>query len=789
MILSAVRPTRAVLLVLLLAIGLVRAVSGQEITFHLVPEDAWQDEKTRPEAILPDGKVYLFAEGSYEPAAVFPVNIPYRLEPGNWLWVAEAPGYVSVGSGALRIGPKTAGEKRLLWPVVPACRIDFSPAGDWVGVQRLDLVSLDRAAVYPVIPGQRPFAWVPAGRFLAYTVGPRGLLGIAPPEACQQSEDLPLAPPPSPRRGLQDLLVRLRLPDGFEPGKQEVQALWKPLAADSVPGEPTAMIRQGESIAAFFLALPASAEGEITVSHPALRTFRQPVEPLESVARELPEIRLRPRRSLDLTIDYRPKVPHKTEAIRLLYCGPDRRPPRIPGKEPCAASGQELRLRPGLATYNFPGLDDGLYYPEAKIDDEVLRSLGSGVSVYLDPASESVDPVLPVVLQEMEIYGNILLDGEPVAGMVRVEPTAPGRFPVRTFTTDDELLYHWTFFGRSPWMPEPEGTEPQLGFFSGLERVLACADQELCRDFGLHSEFRGEGRLDIEVRPGRAVTVSVVDADDGTPLPEAVVRYRNSFPDLKFDNGRVEWREPEGGELSHGYTTKSDGRVTLSIPRELSEPLAVTRREYRNREAEVPPGAGPVELRVALEAESPREPAVRLVLRPDGKPLARAFLLVIRNDGARDPGCSVATDAQGEAEIGPDCLRSSSVVVLHPDAAITLVRGEALLGSAEVALDPAPARPVELRIVDGSGAPIPRLPIRLQYGGFSLEPNDLLLAAGRTGSLLFYASGSDGGVQLRGVDPSAADVPVVLPGDPAWQGNLPLSGVVGGAVVELVVRR
>jgi hypothetical protein len=773
---------------LLLALaGTARALAGQEITFYLVPESAWAAEATPPSALLGEGTIYLYREGSYAPSAVFPANQPHRVKPGNWVWIAEAPGYVSVGTGALRIGPGSTGEKRLLWPVVPACRIDLKPSPGWNGVQRFDLVSLDRAAVYPVLPASRSSAWVPAGRFLAYSTGPAGLLAISPPAECRHAEVRAVEPPSPPARGFQDLLLRMRLPDGFDPGSEQIQVGWSAPAVDSTSGQPAATLRQGSHLSAFFLGVPAAEEIDLAAVHTGLRTVRQPVEPLEESARELPEIRLRPRRTLDLTIDYRPKAAHKSEAVQLLFCGRGPRPPKIPGRNPCSPVGPELRLRPGISVYSFPGLDDGLYHPEARIDGEVLLNLGSGVSVYFDPATESVDPVPPALLQEMEIYGNILVEGEPVAGSLRIEPASPGGLPSQSFATDGDLIYHWTFFGRLSWMQEP-GDEPRLGFFSGMQRILACTDEGLCRDLGLHSELRGEGRLDIEVRPGREVTVEVVDAAGGAPLADAAVRFRSSLPDLKFDSGRVEWTEPVGAELSHPFRTGSDGRITLSVPRDLLEPIVVTRREYREGHAEPPPGAGPVELRVALEPEVPREAGLRFILQPSGKPLSQAFLLVLRGDGSRDPGCSATTDAEGTAELGNDCLRGASVVVFHPEAEISLLRGEALLASGQVGVDAAPARPVVLRAVDAAGMPVPRLPVRLQYGSFSVEPNDLLMAASRTGSLLFYTTQSDGSVELRGVNPSSAHVPQILSADPDRKGSVTLLGVEPGGTVELVVR-
>ncbi|MCB1037463.1 MAG: hypothetical protein KDD47_26770, partial [Acidobacteria bacterium] len=130
----------------------------------------------------------LYRPGTYEPELILPANQPAELPSGTWHWLDQAPGFVSVVGGSLnapREGPPL--RKNIVWPVVPACELDLSEAS-WGGVERLDAVSLERQAVFPVAPQKRTSLWIPAGRFLAYTVGARGIQAVSAIRRCEVAQ-------------------------------------------------------------------------------------------------------------------------------------------------------------------------------------------------------------------------------------------------------------------------------------------------------------------------------------------------------------------------------------------------------------------------------------------------------------------------------------------------------------------------------------------------------------------------------------------------------------------------
>ena len=160
---------------LLVNIGIC-ALAGEhsKITFSLVPKKGPSPSQLAEDTFLPEGTVRLYRRGTYTAGLQLPLNQPTSVPPGDWIWVAEAPGYVSVSSGLLRLGTESA-DRRLVWPVVPACEISLEP-NEWERISRLDVVSLDFGATYPVQPKQRQRFQVPAGQFIAYTMKGNSLI-------------------------------------------------------------------------------------------------------------------------------------------------------------------------------------------------------------------------------------------------------------------------------------------------------------------------------------------------------------------------------------------------------------------------------------------------------------------------------------------------------------------------------------------------------------------------------------------------------------------------------------
>ena len=201
---------------LLAALASPRAEAA-ELTFNLVAEEDWLAGRTEPDRFIP-GQVLLYPVGSYQPWRVVETGRPVDLPAGEWTWIAEAPGWAAVLASAL--GVDAEGDpppRKVVTPVVPACKIYVADREGLRRLERLDLVSLDRGAAYPLVGGVREEAWVPAGRVLTYGVGARGLSGISRPFHCAASVETEVELPAPPPPGRQDLMVSVRLPGSLNP--------------------------------------------------------------------------------------------------------------------------------------------------------------------------------------------------------------------------------------------------------------------------------------------------------------------------------------------------------------------------------------------------------------------------------------------------------------------------------------------------------------------------------------------------------------------------------------------
>ncbi|NJL28701.1 MAG: hypothetical protein HC897_12820 [Thermoanaerobaculia bacterium] len=296
---------------------------AHEISFQLVPEEAWNDGRPAAGSFLPEGQVYLFRHGRDRAELVLETNTFGEVPPGDWYWIAEAPGYVSVVGGLLQLSRDGESvRKTIIWPVVPACELDLS-ADRWKGVVRLDAVSLDRHATYPVAPSQRSRWSIPAGRFLVYTLDARGLAAISRPASCRPSEQVLLRRPEPPAPDKQDLMVSARFPDGFAAKREALVASLQP--ANASGGQtfrpPTAIVQVADRVTCFFLDVPAEAPWQLAIQHPDLLSHRQELASIGGSVRELEEQPLRPRLSVELAVEYRPKRAHVEAEILISKCG------------------------------------------------------------------------------------------------------------------------------------------------------------------------------------------------------------------------------------------------------------------------------------------------------------------------------------------------------------------------------------------------------------------------------------------------------------------------------------
>lgn len=282
--------------------------------------------------------------------------------------------------------------------------------------------------------------------------------------------------------------------------------------------------------------------------------------------------------------------------------------------------------------------------------------MGAGAFPFVDPDGDSPPPAARYSLVEEEIYGTIRVHDEPVPGEVRLLPVVPD-WPPRRAVTGEDLLYRLTYFGRQPFGPfrregDDEGEPAERAGLHYFYRLAACDAAGRCRWLHPDSMLRGSGRLDLEIAGGTELTVEVVDADDGRPLPGVRVAVPAPGERLLFDDGDVEWEEREG---SHAVSTTTDrqGRAVLSHLAGGRSWVAAERDGYVESVSEVRlRGGEPLVLRIELSEEPESAGGLRFVL-PDGRRLEGGVLLGFGEEGRRLP-CSASTDRHGGLEPLPD---------------------------------------------------------------------------------------------------------------------------------------
>jgi hypothetical protein len=759
---SSMTPERVLRLgltgVLLFATGGQLQAAGFEATFHLVPAASWNKGRPKGESFLPGGSIHLYRQGDSDPSLVAKANVPVHIPSGVWLWIAEAPGYVSTESGTLSIPAATSSttRKNIAWPVSPACEVELTDDRRWAASQRLDVVSLSFGAVYPINPAKRRRAWIPAGRYLSYGVGRGGLTGVHRAATCSQNERKKVGPPALPAADRQDFIATIVLSEHSEAAGEDLEvALQHASGARQSSVAPHAVAWQGRRVSYFYLGVPADAVVELISRHPVLRTAHASLAALGGSAREFPEQKLRPRRAIPLRIDYRPRKLHRSAEIITYYCGKRREEEPYRAGASCLREIEKQPLETGLHEYSISNLDDGQYLVHARIDEEVVYGLGHSVVPYLSPEDDEAPKLREARLWELAMYGNLLVKGKPVPGVVRMWPIESDLAPVREFPTDDELEYHLTYFGHLPWS---KNAPSKLGLYI-LFTLEACGSRGFCRLFHNKSKLIGEGRMDIDLSGAAALEVRVVSAADGTPLRDAWVGIPASQA-FTFEDGEVTWFTPKSLEPEVAHTDAT-GIARINLPRSGEQRFAVVKPGYEKHlgRASVAPNQK-ASLEVRLEPEA-GDRAIQIRF-PDGSPAGAAFLLALNADGSRDYACSERTGADGTLDLADQCLRGKSFVVFQRDARIQALDGSRLMGTV-VEVDRAPKNPVRLRVLDAEGQPVAGVPVELRYGRWALGPNDLLAAFTRTGVLLFYLTDSKGEIYLNGVDPGAPDAPTVAP--------------------------
>lgn len=771
------------------------AEEGLVMTFHLVPVEYWDAPAGPYGHDLPAGTVRLFRQGTYRPEVSGKAGEPLYVPPGTWVWTAEAPGYVSTFTNVLRVGEDgPLDERDFTVPMTPACVVSLSEDRRWGTLDRLDVVSLDEAAVYPVLPAEDRELWIPQGSHLAYGVNRGGITGIGPIGFCRQNQRIELAPPEPPAPDRQSMLVSVGFPEALERESREelVVELQDPrIRADSPPRAPDAGFLQGDSLIAFFLDVPADHPYRLAARHPRLRSTAAPIAPSGGSVREIAVGPLLERRELQVSVDYQPAQEHDAEILELRYCGRERSGD-IPMLllDDCGEPLAEHDLEPGFQTYSFPDLDDGQYLVDALIDGELIPGLGQHVKPFLEPGSEAV-PTAVGQLEEMHIHGNLLRGDVPVPGVVHLTPwNDQSDIPPRAFPTDERDEYHLFYFARYPRVLEivhfPEelsdaDPEELPGLYCCFQ-LSACSRDGACRTFNIHSAFTGEGRFDIELPGEEVVKVRAVDAVSGEPVQGASLLVQPSLA-FHFVDGEVIWKEPAGVEPD-ALSLGADGETRWLPPEPGAHRVVVRAPEYRSESTtvDVPPG-GSVSLDVQLERERFVQGA-QLVFE-NGDPVANARFLAFDDDGDAVVRCHFPADGEGRAAPPEGCSRYTFVLI-HPWAALQEISGRELTGSAYVEVRSRPPFPPRVRLVDPDGEPVRDAFVQLRLGDLTLTPNDLFVAA--TIDVPFRTSNAQGEIVLNGVDTDGLFDVEVSPWVPYEEQWLRLNGRQDGTV-EMVVER
>ena len=759
------------------------------VTFRLVPIEYWDDPEGPLGHELQGGRIFLFRAGSFEPEIVAPAGEPIELPPGDWTWMAEVPGFVSTSTDDIYTpsSPEAPRQRLLIVPVVPACHVTRSEDDRWRHLDRVDVVSVTESAVYPQVRGGRSDFWIPAGAYLAYGVRGGELVGISSLARCAAEDEVTLGVPEAPAADVESLLVTAELPEMDEElDSEEILAQLSAGGQEAArPTLPTATVWQGRRGAYFFLDVPAGgAPRALSLEHPDLRTARKVVESVGGSAREISLGALRPRRDVEVTVDYRPKRAHDSAEISIAPCGRDRAEVQAAALvERCREPLETKPLEPGVASYRFESLDDGQYLLDARIDDEEVPGLGQEVLPYLDPDSDAEPPPRGVIdLEEYEVYGHLLVDGEPVAGEVRLSPW-PGvsGIPSKAAVTDEDLVYHLDYFGRYP-MPgllahfpdeirdggaedAPEGlfTEDPSDY-PGLYccfRMLACTSAGVCRTFNEHSVFTGGGEFDIEMPEGARIDLRVVDAGDGRSVQGAEVLLDASLA-FHFYFGDVVWHQALGVE-PNVFEVGADGRAAWFPTRSGLQRMVVTAPGYtsESRKIEVP-AAGMVELTVELRPDQTTR-GTRLIFDEEEAVVATKLVAFDRG-GVRRPACDAWVNTEGYVEVKAGCERELTYLLVDPLAAIQTFAAEQIAGSGVVRARRWPRFPPTVRLVDADGSPISRASIQLRLGDLTITPDDLYASGG--GLPFRPTTNAAGEVVLQGVDVDTVEEVEVSPWRP-----------------------
>lgn len=648
---------------------------------------------------------------------------------GTWLWHAEGPGWITVGMAPERI--TGSGALPLSAQAVPSCRASLGHEEIWRSIDRIEILSEDWGTSYAVDPHQRREFEVPKGRFGLVFRSASGVVGLAAPLQCDGGTPYSVEPPSTPQPGYESTYLRLRTPSSGGSGAA-LEVVLRELGTAPVRAitEDVLRVETKDSVAMLFVNRK-SRPVEILVTGNDVKSLRELLPEQDRAVREV-SLQAYPRAVLALETDFRPARPHRLVELSLLRCHDAPLDAyaigQLVGRGECETIAT-LPLRVGLVPQRFERLDQGTYVFAAQVDEEWISSEEFSIAPVIAPADEEVSVPKAWILEEMEIFGQILQSGRPVPGVVRVSGHLEDHRIYQEFPTDEDLVYHWTFTGRPfrhrgdyPWQEElAHAKEAERLSTEPWARVQACAGEGGCFVAASEAYFVGGGRFDIDLPDTAPLTLEVLDAETEAPIPEAKIVVTGRRFNLAFHKGMVRRLDAPG--FRDELLADLAGRATVRFPEEPSLEVIVGKTGYEPQRFDLAAAraAASEEHIVHLRPKSDA-PRGTTILDAKGKSVAGAQVVVLaREEEQIQVRCSAAADYRGVVEVPESCQldRALAVLIVHRSLGTVLASPSDLADQAEFKSGQGP-RHLVVQVRHPDGSPVAARSVRLGIEGSPL---------------------------------------------------------------------
>lgn len=757
------------------------------VSIWIAPERAFDQQRVPESSLVGEGTVLFYREGEYKPAVVAGLGQPVALDRGRWWWRAEAESLVTIDRALVEVDDQgRATCPTQVWPAVSACRLEL-PEAAFRGLSRIDILSLDRPVVTPLV-ASRPFGWVPAGEFVPYSVGPRGLVAVGRVESCRPGEHLAISAP-EPETADQAVMVHVDI-DSELARSPELSVTVEGLTA--APVAPFAEVAIGPRHTSLFRIRGPVGSGRVVIHHPQLRTLRQPILGRPGSALELAPVMPAPRATAQFDVQYVPIGEARSAELRLVRCPMSfLAPDDLLGLEisTCEEAGSSP-VDPGISAVRFGRLDTGTYVPVLAIGDEVVPGAGEYSWIDLPATGPDPDPI-PLQLLEFRIAGRLTRAGKPEEGQIGLVAPAGSRLQSRRFATSPDGHFSITYLGRR--IPEyfarflPDEVSEATHGLPGAEAQVELCSGKRCSRWTRGSWILGSSEaVELAIPVGLDTVVRVLDAETLAPIGGAVVSVPPSAGERSHPH-RFLWRDAvislgdEHGSSSV-FPVNREGVVSLQLWRPGVQSIRIGAEGYASREIEVEMGFHEVRLR-REQSDHSGIGAIRFVLH-NGEAASRAVVLVARA-GRLEPACSGVASPEGIWAWRSGCEREgAALLILHEQSALEVF--DDVEAGTELALDPLPSPPGRIRLVDPDGEPLAGVLVDVEVAGVSWRAG-LLLANQLSGGRVPYRTDREGLVPLTGASTARVGVDAIHLG---WSGEkIRLPRPAPGEDLDFIVQR